>query len=107
MGTGNLIERSYIPLSDSVSSTVGYKSGAIAYLRREWCTPLIFVIKCVAHKVSRSWSKLLQRAGGGLSTRPAIKRQQTEKVRLNRVTLLLEDVLMLLKKCKAVGVKTQ
>ena len=32
----NGIERSYIPLSDSVSSTVGHKSGAIAFLRQEW-----------------------------------------------------------------------
>ena len=32
----NGIERSYFPLSDSVSSTVGHKSGAVAYLRQEW-----------------------------------------------------------------------
>lgn len=93
------IARCYMPLSDSVSSTVGYKTGAIAHLRQQWGTPLIFVLKCTAHKVARALRKLLQSAGGGFSARPAIKRQQTGKVQLNRTTLMLEDSLFLLKKC--------
>ena len=95
------IARSYMPLSDSVSSTVGYKTGAIAHLRQRWRTPLIIVLKCTAHKVARALRKLLQSAGGGISDRPAVKRQQTGKVQLNRTTLMLEDVLFLLKKCPA------
>ena len=98
---GSKIARSYMPLSDSVSSTVGYKSGAVAHLRQQWGTALIIVLKCAAHKVARALRRLLQSAGGGISARPAVKRQQTGKVQLNCTTLMLEDVLFLLKKCPA------
>ena len=98
----NQIERSYIVLSDSVSSTVGYKTGAIAHLRQTWHTPLIFVLKCTAHKVSRAWRRALQECGGGQATRPAVKRSQIGKVKLNRVVLLLEDNLYLLMTCPQV-----
>lgn len=70
--TENKILRSYIVLSDSARSAIGHKSGAIAYLRREWRTPLIFYLKCTAHKVSRAWQRPVQRQGGGLAERPSV-----------------------------------
>ena len=103
----NKIEICYTPLADSVSSTVGHKTGAVAYLRQEWKTPLIFVIKCVAHKISRGWQRALQQAGGGVATRPPVKRQQIRKVRLNRTVLLLEDHMYLIKSCPPVREEVQ
>jgi hypothetical protein len=85
-----------------VASTVGHKEGAVAYVRQEWKTPLIFVLKCVAHKISRGWQRSLQEAGGGKATRASIKRQQIGKVKLNRTVLLIEDQMYLIKTCEPV-----
>ena len=103
----NHVQRCYSPLSDSVSATVGHVTGAIAHLRQAWKTPLIFILKCTAHKVSRSWQKALQLSGGGKAWRLPVKRQQLGKTNLNRLVLLLEDNLFLLKKCEPVHAKAQ
>ena len=70
-------------------------------------TPLIFVLKCTGHKVSRGWQKALQTCGGGMATRPAVKRQQLAKVKLNRVVLKLEDNMYLIKTCDEIRKRIQ
>ena len=70
-------------------------------------TPLITPIKCTGHKVSRSWQMSLETCGGGEATRPAVKRQQLAKVKLNRVTLKLEDNMYLIKTCDPVRQQIQ
>ena len=94
----NNIGRSYFPLADSAPDVVGYKSGAIAFMRTAWGTPLIISNKCAAHKVVRGLQHALFVCGGGSASRNPVKRTATE-TKLNRVSLQLECSLHLIKSC--------
>ena len=93
--------RYYFVGTDAVSSNVGHATGAIAYLRRERGTPLIFASRCGGHITVRAWKHGLEQQGLPAQRSP-IKRKADE-ASIPGELLVIEDLYYIEKKWPALG----
>lgn len=99
------IEEYYFVGTDAVSSNIGHESGAIAYLRRDRGTPLIFALRCGGHIDMRAWKHGLEQTGT-TATRSPIKRKADEAT-IPTELLAIEDLYYLEKKWPELGAAMQ
>jgi hypothetical protein len=95
----------YFVGTDAVPSNIGYATGAIAYLRRDRKTPLIFALRCNGHIDMRAWKHGLEQTGTS-ATRSPIKRKADEAT-ICAELLAIEDLYYIEKKWPAFGALMQ
>ena len=90
------IKEFYFVGTDAVSSNVGHLSGVVAYMRKHYDRPLLFVLRCGAHIIARTWKHMLE-ATGREATRSPIKRKADEAT-IPAELLAIEDLYYVEKK---------
>ena len=92
-------------MSDACTTNIGHRTGAIAHLRIQLGTRLIFIIRCGAHIIARTWAFALYNSGGR-TLRTPIKRK-AEAPAVSAEVLLLECVAYVLKKWAQLKARVQ